>query len=251
MTDLHTHTTFSDGKNTPEEMVQAAIEKGMECIGFSDHGYTPFDESYCLQKHRLEEYRATVDALKEKYRGKIKILCGIEQDLYSDTPTDGYDYVIGSLHYLKAGDEYIVLDHRPHILLDAVEKYFGGDIYSLAEAYYSTLTELAENANISIVGHIDLITKFNENGALFDESHPRYVAAWKQAVDKLLKKGIPFEINTGAISRGWRTTPYPSAEIIDYIRAHGGKLILSSDSHSAQTLCNQFEAYADKITEDI
>ncbi len=251
MTDLHTHTTFSDGKNTPEEMVQAAIEKGMGCIGFSDHCYTSFDESYCLPKHRLKEYRDTIYALKEKYRDRIEVLCGIEQDLYSDTPTDDYEYVIGSLHYLKVGDEYIVLDYRPHILLDAVEKHFAGDIYALAEVYYSTLADLAENINISIVGHIDLITKFNEGGKLFDESHPRYVAAWKQAVDRLLKKGIPFEINTGAISRGWRTTPYPSAEMMDYIRSRGGKLILSSDSHSAQTLCNQFAAYADKITEGI
>lgn len=251
MTDLHTHTTFSDGKNTPEEMVQAAIEKGMGCIGFSDHCYTSFDESYCLPKHRLKEYRDTIYALKEKYRGKIKILCGIEQDLYSDTPTDDYEYVIGSLHYLKVGDEYFGLDYRPHLLKEAVQKHFGGDFYSFAETYYSTLTELAENVDMDIIGHIDLVTKFNEGGALFDETHPRYVAAWRQAVDRLLKKGIPFEINTGALARGWRTTPYPSAQILEYIRAHGGKLILSSDSHSAQTLCNQFEAYADKITEGI
>ena len=40
LTDLHVHTNYCDGKNTPEEMVLAAIEKGMECIGFSVHSYT-------------------------------------------------------------------------------------------------------------------------------------------------------------------------------------------------------------------
>ena len=33
MKDLHVHTTFSDGKNTPEEMILAALDKGLETIG--------------------------------------------------------------------------------------------------------------------------------------------------------------------------------------------------------------------------
>ena len=48
--DYHVHTTFSDGKNTPEEIVLAAREKGLKEIGFSDHSYTFFDERYCLKK---------------------------------------------------------------------------------------------------------------------------------------------------------------------------------------------------------
>ena len=47
-TDLHVHTTYCDGKNTPEEVVLSAIEKGVERLGFSGHAYTSFDESYCM-----------------------------------------------------------------------------------------------------------------------------------------------------------------------------------------------------------
>lgn len=54
MFDLHTHTTFSDGRNTPEEMVLSAIGMGMSTLGISDHSYTSFDESYCIPRHRLE-----------------------------------------------------------------------------------------------------------------------------------------------------------------------------------------------------
>ena len=58
MFDLHTHTTFSDGRNSPEEMVLSAIGMGMSTLGISDHSYTSFDESYCIPCHRLEEYKA-------------------------------------------------------------------------------------------------------------------------------------------------------------------------------------------------
>ena len=45
---LHSHTTFCDGKNSAEEMVVSAIDHGFDVFGFSGHSYTPFDESYCM-----------------------------------------------------------------------------------------------------------------------------------------------------------------------------------------------------------
>ena len=100
MKDLHTHTTFSDGKNTPEEMVQAAIRAGLTEYGISDHGYTPFDESYCMPQSRYGEYLAVLAGLREKYKGQISLRLGMEQDIYSVPAPQGLDYVIGSVHYL-------------------------------------------------------------------------------------------------------------------------------------------------------
>lgn len=243
MRDLHVHTNFCDGKNSPEEMVIAAIDVGMECIGFSAHSYTFFDESYCLKKERTDEYRAEINRLKEKYLGRIEILCGIEQDYYSDMPTEGYDFVIGSVHYLKNGEVYIPVDERRQILCDAVKKYYGGDFYAMAEEYYRTVSDVAGRTNADIIGHFDLVSKFNEGNSLFDESDERYVHAYRGAVDKLIDYNIPFEINTGAISRGYRSVPYPAVPILDYIRKKGGKTILTSDSHSTETLCYQFDKW--------
>lgn len=241
LTDLHVHTSFSDGKNTPEEMVQEAIARGMDTIGFSDHSYTVFDESWCMKKGDIPAYHACIEDLKTRYQGKIKILCGIEQDFYSQEPIDGYDYVIGSVHYIKAGEEYIPVDESPEILKAAAEKYFGGDLYALIGAYYRTAAKVVEKTGADIIGHFDLITKFNEGGALFDEANPRYVAASRAAADCLLKTGRPFEINTGAISRGYRTAPYPSRALREYIREHGGSFLLSSDSHAKESLCFRFD----------
>ncbi|MBQ4109348.1 MAG: histidinol-phosphatase [Clostridia bacterium] len=244
--DLHTHTNFSDGKNTAEEMVLSAISKNMECIGFSDHSYTEFDLTYCIPKDKLSEYKTEINRLKEKYKDKIKILLGIEQDMWSNEPCDCYDYVIGSVHYMKCGDEYLEIDHSPELFFEMIEKYFDNNGIKLAEQYYDSICNF-DYSNVDIVGHFDLITKFNELDKRIDENDERYKKAYRKAVDYLLTYNIPFEINTGAIARGYRTTPYPNCEIIDYIKEKGGRFVLSSDSHSAENIMFLFDKYKELV----
>lgn len=240
-TDFHIHTSFSDGVNTPEEMVKQAIKLNMQKIGFSDHSYTFFDESYCMQKQRVKEYIAEISSLKQKYNGKIKILCAVEQDYYSDYPTAEFDYVIGSVHYLKADGEYIPVDENDEILSSAIKKHYADDGLSLAECYFETVSDVVNKTNCDIIGHFDLITMLNKNGKYFDENDPRYIKAYKSAVDKLIKSGKAFEINTRAVFKGARKTPYPALGICEYIASKGGKFILSSDSHSKNELMFGFE----------
>ena len=241
--DLHMHTGFCDGQDTPEDMILSAIDKGLDTVGISGHSYTFFDTSYCMQKEDIPRYIAELRYLRAKYIDRIHILCGVEQDYYSDFPTDEFDYVIGSVHYVKIGDEYIPVDESIEILRDAVQKHFGGDVYALCELYFDTVADVAEKTGCDVIGHFDLISKFSEREELFDADHPRYVKAWKAAVDRLVTYDVPFEINTGAISRGYRTQPYPSRDMIAYIKAKGGRLILSSDAHSKENIAYKFEEY--------
>lgn len=241
--DLHTHTTYCDGNNSPEEMVLSAISKGLDRIGICTHCYTDFDESYCIPHEKYGEFQAEIKRLREKYRDKIEVLCGVEQDVFSDTETDGFDYVIGSCHYVMADGELAPVDSLEEVLEYICEECYGGDYIAVAENYFKSVAQVAKKTNCDIIGHFDLISKYNEGGRLFDESDPRYIAAWKAAADELLKSGKPFEINTGAISRGYRTAPYPSKEIKQYLAENGGKFILSSDAHSIDTIAYEFEKY--------
>lgn len=234
--DLHTHTVFSDGENTPREMIEAALAKGMEAIGISDHAYTAFDESYCMPKARIGEYRREITALKEEYRGRIDVFLGIEQDYWSEEAVDGYDYVIGSVHYVRCGDAYIPVDENAEILQDAIARYFGGDPYALVEAYFKTVGDVVKKTHADLIGHFDLIRKYNAEGKFFDEAHPRYRAAAKKAIDKLLRTGVPFESNVGGMMRGYVTTPYPATEWEAYLLQNGGRLIPTTDSHTTQTV---------------
>ena len=245
--DLHMHTAYCDGKDAPEDMILSAINKGLQTVGISGHSYTFFDESYCMQKATVPRYIAELHYLRAKYFDQIRVLCGVEQDYYSDYPTDEFDYVIGSVHYVKVEDAYIPVDESPEILKNAAEKYYGGDIYALCELYFQTVADVVRKTDCDIIGHFDLVSKFIEKEPLFDTSHPRYVAAWQAAADELLKYDVPFEVNTGAMSRGYKTQPYPSADMIAYIRERGGRFVLSSDAHSKDNVAYQFDDYESLI----
>ena len=72
----------------------------------------------------------------------------------------------------------------------------------------------------------------------------------QKAVLKLIKYDKPFEINTGAMARGYRTAPYPHKTILKMIFDNGGKIIFSSDCHDKDYLDYAFEE-AEKIALDI
>ncbi len=237
----HTHTTYCDGKSTAEEMVQKAIELGFFEIGFSGHSYTAFDLEPCMSPEGTEEYKKEINALKEKYKDKIKILLGIEYDYYSDCSQEGYDYILGSVHYLCKNGEYLCTDLSRQIQIDTVNKYFNGDFYAYIEEYYSLVADLYNKTKCDIIGHFDLIVKYNSDGSLFDTNHPRYVAAWKKAADAIIKTPAVVEINTGGIARGHVKQPYPAKEIIDYFKSHGKKMIFSSDCHNKDYLLSGYE----------
>ena len=241
--DLHMHTTYCDGKSSAEQMVLSAIEKGLDTVGVATHSFTSMDNLYCIKKEDIKPFQQEVRALKEKYKDKIRVLCGVEQEYISNCSTDGFDYVIGSVHYFIVDEKYSHVDHSPEYFHNSVKKFFGGDYYAAAENYFSLVENVVEKTGADIIGHFDLVDKFNEGGKLFDVNHPRYVAAYQKALDKLLKTGKPFEINTGAISRGYRTAPYPHENIYKIIKERGGKFILSSDAHHADNVAYQFDIW--------
>ena len=99
---LHTHTVFGDGRNTPEEMVLGALSSGCTSLGFSEHSPLPpglDPEGWAMRAEEAGAYRAEVLRLREKYLGKIELFLGLEQDLDSPPPAEDYDYLkIGRAH---------------------------------------------------------------------------------------------------------------------------------------------------------
>ena len=236
LSNFHTHSTFCDGKNSPEEMVLEAISQGLTVMGFSGHSNTPFDPGYCMDEEREKAYRAEVHRLQTVYGDQIRIYLGLEQDYYSAPADPSYDYVIGSVHYVKKDGNYISVDDTPEIFSQGVEKYYGGDYYSLIEDYFALEADVVRKTGCQIVGHFDLITKFTEKYPFFRQDHPRYREAALQALHSLHSQGALLEINTGAMSRGWRTDPYPADFLLEELGKLGGKVILSSDAHRREDL---------------
>ncbi len=237
---LHTHTTFCDGANTPEEMVRSALALGMDSLGFSGHGPSCAPDDAAMPPESVPAYRAELLRLCPEYAGQMDILLGLERDYFWAPDGDGWDYVIGSVHYVEKDGAWLGVDHSPAVFLQTVERYYAGDCLAFAEDYYRLVGGVAEKTGCQIIGHFDLITKFNEGDRLFDATHPRYVQAALSALDLLAGRDVVFEINTGAISRGYRSAPYPAPWLLRAIRARNLPICITSDSHSASTLLHAF-----------
>lgn len=241
--DLHVHSNFCDGKSSPRELVLSAINKGVKKLGILAHSYINFEPEYCLLPERKNEFLRHINELKEEFKDKITILVGIELDFFSEIDLNGFDYVIGSVHFCYVKNKFYPVDHTLELLLQGINEGFDGDAMALCENYFELVSHLADKKKPDLIGHFDLLTKFNENDKIFDTTSERYKNAWKKSVDKLIEKDVVFEINTGAISRGYRTEPYPSREIIDYIKNKGGKFMLSSDAHRADNIAFEFDKW--------
>lgn len=240
--DLHTHSVFDDGSASLEEMVVSAIGKGLCGIGLSGHSPIENEHTWTIPLSRLPEYCAEAKRLKEKYREKIQVFCGIEYDLRSNhINLSQFDYVIGSNHAIKTEKGSFDVDNTAEAAKNGVDICFAGDFDAAAVYYYSQYREIAENPEIDIIGHFDLLTKFDEKAALYQANHPRYLQTAKDAMEQLVCAGKIFEVNSGAISRGYRTAPYPSMELLRFLRELDGKLCLSSDAHSANGVGFAFE----------
>ncbi len=250
LSSYHVHTTFCDGENTAEEMVISAINAKCEEIGFSVHSPLPFAD-WAIKEERIPEYIETLKALREKYKDKIKIYIGIEQDYFSKAPDWNPDYIIGAVHYIEIDGEYLALDLDANEMKENVDKYYGGDVYSYCEDYFALMADVYNKTKCNIIAHLDLVTKFNEKLPMIDTEHPRYKRAAKMAIDALAKTPAIFEINVGAITRGYRTKPYPDEPlIVEIMKVTDKSFVLNSDSHADYTVAMHLNEYArifDKI----
>jgi len=238
---LHTHTTFCDGTQPPDVMIEAALQKGCDSLGFSDHSYVSFDLDYSMTPETTLKYISEINALKTKHMGEIEIFLGIEQDYFTDEAVEGLDYRLGTVHHVKMEGVYVTIDAGARHQQMIVDEYFGGDYFALAETYFETKANVARKTNPDIIGHFDLIAKYNIANNLFDEMHTRYVNAALGAMDEILKDCKLFEVNTGAMYRFGKPEPYPSAFLLKELYRRGGEVILSSDSHDVQSLCHKFD----------
>ena len=104
LSDLHTHSTWSDGKLSIQEMADAAIERGLKVLAITDHSAS-LGVAGGLTVRRLKEQRQEIDAVQDVLGETIHLLQGSEVEIRSDGSLDypddilaDLDIVIASLH---------------------------------------------------------------------------------------------------------------------------------------------------------
>ena len=244
----HTHTVFCDGKNTAREMVLSAIDKKFISLGFSCHSPMNYDNDWGIRKENILLYLSEIRALKDEFKDVIDILCGIEVDSdFCDVNLDDFEYSIGSVHQFQSEGKIYSLDLDAATLKLAADELFDGDFTKMACAYFNKIADFICSNNFDIVGHFDIITKFNEHEHQFDEDNPEYQKAATDAIDRILayKPDILFEINTGAMFRCNNRRPYPAPFIMQHLKSNDGKITITSDAHKTEALDFAFDEAAE------
>ncbi len=248
MTDYHIHTNYSDDcEYNMEEVVKDAISMGVKEICFTDHTdygvKTDWDSGeevvYKAGMARLNvdypRYVNEIQYLQEKYAKQIIIKIGMEfgvqmhtrakyEVLFAKYP---FDFIILSLH--QVGDREIWCK----------EFQKGKSWKEYNERYYKEMLALVRNyKNYSVLGHIDFITRYDDNGIYpFEKVKPIV----EEILKTVIADGRGIEINTSCYRYGLNDLT-PSEEILRLYRDLGGRIItIGSDSHKKEHLCNYIE----------
>lgn len=242
---FHTHSTWCDGKATLDEMASTALEKGFVALGFSSHfSEVPLDECV-VEVARHTDYVRAVRALAARMAEKLRVYCGAEADFLSGVTRPlkaafaslKLDYLIGSVHYVWAPDgAKVAVDFSPEKLAQDLVDHFDGSSEAFVKAYFNAEREMIATGDFDILGHADLVRKFNERMPFFDESASWYRDELEKTAEVIAASSCLVEVNTGAISRGWLNDVYPSRPFRDLLRARGVRFVLSSDAHAPAAL---------------
>ncbi len=233
-TNFHTHTSLCDGRDSAAALAEEAIRQGMRALGFTAHSPMPFPTDWTLKSEAVDAYLRETARLKEACADTLLILCGIEQDMLSGAYDRRFSYAIGSLHYLKKGERLLPIDESAEVFSAILREVYDGDYMALCRDFYRQSESLLEETEGDIIGHLDIVTKFE--GALGLQKSPAYYEYAARAIEALLPYRKPFEINTGAMARGYKREPYPDPTLLALIKNGGGRIIFSSDCHKKEQL---------------
>lgn len=225
----HTHTKrCGHASGEDREYVEAAIESGLQILGFADHCPWIYpDKSFVsgirLAPGQVDEYFYSLESLRKEYAKDIKIYIGFEtehcpnmipeqEELLKDYPLD---YMICGQHFLDA--EYVSFyAGRPHGDEDFLKRYVDTAIDGINSGRYLYLA------------HPDLVN--------FTGDEEVYCSHMKRLCEALKKKNIPVEINVLGLSEGRR---YPGRRFLQLAKEAGNSAIIGIDAHAPQQLLNR------------
>ena len=245
MFNYHTHTSFCDGRQDAEEIVHKAIELGFKAIGFSGHAPSALNANWQMKPEGFIAYKKQINELRNKYRQLIQIYLGLEADFITDLASpldfknDKLDYIIGSVHFVKSPiveNKYLTIDASSELYQNGLSNYFDNDVKLLVKEYYKAVNEMVLNHTPDVIGHLDLVKKFNRNTKFFSENEKWYTAEVEKTIEIISKTNSIVEINTRGFYRNLTTEFYPSNYILNLCRELNVPVMINTDTHHSLEL---------------
>lgn len=236
--DYHTHTSFSDdSRQDMEESILEAIRLGIDEVCFTEH------HDYLVKKPShltdLPRYHQTLSDFKEKYKHQIRLKFGAEFGMQKHT-VDSYrtdfacfpfDFILLSSHQID-DQEFWINEYQE-----------GKTQFEYNHGYYQAILDvITEYKDYSVLGHLDVIKRYDRQGILDDKELEEII---KKVLRQVISDGKGIEVNTSSYRYNLPDLT-PSRQILTWYRELGGKILtLGSDSHKKSDLAEHF----DKVTE--
>ena len=241
--DYHVHTEFSDDSIYPmEQVIRDAIAMRMDTICFTDHvdyGIKDDWDSGNPIKYRGKEPLANVDypiyvakirELQYLYEPWIDIKMGMEFGIQTHTIPKyealfqkyPFDFIILSIHQVE-DKEFWTQDFQKGKSQEEYNRRYYEEMLNVVKRYQ----------NYSVLGHMDLIVRYDENGIYpFERVEP----VISEILRIIIENGKGIELNTSYHRYGLKDST-PSINILKRYRELGGDIItIGSDSHSPEQL---------------
>jgi histidinol-phosphatase (PHP family) len=236
LTDYHLHLRSDDPEASAGEYFSAAnveryrdvaTERGIAELGVSEHIYR-FDQALEVWQHPFWQQYAKDDL--DQYcafvREETDLRLGIEADFVPGgedrmanlLEARDFDYVIGSVHFLREGavdmDDYSVWQS-------------GRSAEEVWRRYFQTIGESARSGLFDVVAHPDLVKYWGDGARRPDGDLRRY---YELAMDGIAESGIAVEISTAGLRKPAGEL-YPAPAFLEMAVEAGARVALSSDAH--------------------
>ena len=240
----HTHTTISDGKLKPEELIKLAIKKKFKVLAITDHYTRPKGislDDWGSNFYSDKDYEELLK-LKEKYKNKIDLLIGTEFDwlptkkewLKDNVKKRDYDIKIISVHMLYIKGEYYLFNANKELFSEILD-LLGNNIKKLVKLYYKNLRKAIKTRLFDVVGHFDLIKIFNEDSRYFSDKDSWYKREVVKTLRLMRKFNLKLDVNLAGFNHPVKEQ-YPSKWIIDIAKSMKINLLIGTDAHDKKEL---------------
>lgn len=234
--DLHIHSDNSfDAESTVDEICEVALAQKLDFIAITDHCEAEFincgeDCEFGSFDRQIPQSLKDTSAAIEKYKGKLKILRGMElgEPMHDPAQTQKalsygeFDFILASVHNLRGRDDFYYMD------FDKV------DINEVLSEYFDELTETAAFEYFDSLAHLTYPLRyiFERKGVMPDLS--KYSAQIDEIFNILIKNNKALEINVSGLFKPMNVT-LPDLDLIKRFRQLGGRFVtIGTDAHTAK-----------------
>ncbi|MCL2437298.1 MAG: histidinol-phosphatase HisJ family protein, partial [Clostridiales bacterium] len=233
----HTHSSFSyDSSTKVDEMIEAAIKKGIKEIAITDHYDPDYPDPAFPFDLTFPEYHQKLLDVSDAYRGQIKVVKGIEIGIqHGETLIKcenaanafPYDFILGSFHSAYNQDLY-----SQYFKDRSAEK-------GVYDFYLYVADCLTAYKNFDVLGHFNVIDRYVDKIPAY---HP-YMEIIEEILKDLIYHGKGLELNTSSFRYKMEGRTKPSKEILELYKTLGGEIItIGSDAHQTQHLGYRYDA---------